>query len=45
MKDDIIIYEAKEYVGGDNSDEWTGNRKVNDYQSHQISIKLGVEFM
>ena len=38
-----LIYDK--YVGGDNSDEWTGNRKVNDYQSHQMSVKLGMSFM
>lgn len=38
-----LIYDK--YVGGNNSDEWTGSRKVNDYQSHQMSVKLGMSFM
>ena len=38
-----MVYDK--FVGGNNADEWTGTEKINDYISHQVGVKLGVQFL
>ena len=38
----LVYYE---FVGGDNADGWVGHSRISDYKLHQISVKLGFEFL